>query len=180
MENVTPTPAQPAEYCKACATKVVNDDAFCTNCGYPLKGTEKDQRYFIAERSNVMIDMAEFNNKIRRAGNSLYYLSGVFVLIAIITFFKNQDAPDVLGLVVPLVILAALFLVLGSYSRKRPLACLVSGLCLYIIVQVLLAVSNPVNLASGIIWKILIIGYLVNGIRSAVEIEKLKKEHNIA
>ena len=180
MENAIPEPAQPAGYCKACAAQVVNDDAFCTSCGYPLKGTEKDQRYFMAERSNVMIDMAEFNNKIRRAGNSLYYLSGVFVLIALINYFRNQNDPLVLGFVIPLMILAVLFLVLGYYSRKKPLACLISGLCLYIIVQVLLIVSNPANLAAGIIWKIFIIGYLVNGVRSAIEIEKLKKEHNIA
>src|SRR5271166_5322451 len=106
MDNAIPTPAQSAEYCKACASKVTDDDAFCTNCGYPLKGTEKDQRYFIAERSNVLIDMAEFNNKIRKAGNSLFYLSGVFMLIALINFFKNEDDPNVLGIVIPMVILA--------------------------------------------------------------------------
>ena len=180
MENVIPTPAQSPEYCKSCAAQVVNDDAFCTNCGYPLKGTEKDQRYFIAERSNVMIDMAEFNNKIRKAGNSLYYLSGLFLLIAIISFFVNEDSPEVLGTVIPLVILAAVFLVLGSYSRKKPLACLVSGLCLYVIVQVLMIVNDPATVARGIIWKIAIIAYMITGIKSAIELEKLKKEHNIA
>ena len=178
MENTASTTT--TTYCNACATEVVNDDAFCTNCGYPLKGSEKDQRYFIAQRSNVLIDMAEFNKKIKHAGNSLYYLSGVFVLMAIISFFKYQDDAEVLGIVIPIVILAALFLVLGSYSRKKPLACLVSGLCLYVIVQVLNIVSNPASVASGIIWKIAIIGYLVVGIRSAIEIEKIKKEHNIA
>jgi len=180
MENVIPAEAKADEFCYACASKVVNDDVYCTSCGYPLKGSEFDQRTFMARQQNVHIDMAEFNQKIRRAGNTLYYLAGLFVVFALVSFAVNKDNPNVLGIVIPLFILAALFLALGAYSRKKPLACLVSGLALYIIVQVLLAISNPINLASGIIWKILIIGYLINGIKSAIEIEKIKKENNIA
>ncbi len=84
------------------------------------------------------------------------------------------------GIIITYVVLITLFVFLGFFSRKKPLAGIVSGLCLYVIVQAINAITSPVTLFSGIIVKILIIGYLVNGIKSAIEIEKFKKEHNIA
>jgi hypothetical protein len=178
MENVLPAP--PIERCAHCFAEVKNDDVYCTNCGYPLKGSELDQRSFIANNEIVHIDIAEFHKKVRSAGNTLYYLAGLFVISGIVNFFILKNDPNVLAVVIPIFILAILFLALGGYSRKQPLACLVSGLCLYIIVQVILAFDNPVNLASGIIIKIVIIGYLIKGIKSAIGLEKIKKENNIA
>ncbi|WP_143014033.1 hypothetical protein [Mucilaginibacter pineti] len=124
--------------------------------------------------------MNEFNKTLKSATMSLYYLAGIFVISGLISFFMNKDNADVLAIVLPNFILAILFLVLGSFSRKKTLACLVSGLSLYIIVQVLNAIADPVSIGRGIIMKIIIIGYLINGIKSAINIEKIKKENNIA
>jgi hypothetical protein len=179
METVIPTPARPEDYCKSCAAKIVNDDAFCTTCGYPLKGTEKEQTRFIRQHANAMTNMVDFKKKVDRASNLLYYLSAAFLLIAVITYAGHQDDPDILTVVLQLVILTGIFLALGSYSHKKPLACFVSGLCLYVIVQVIDVVNNPSHIAHGILWKIAVIVYLVIGIRSAVDVERLKKEHNI-
>nr|WP_067058316.1 hypothetical protein [Mucilaginibacter sp. L294] len=173
------TIAQPKERCASCFNEIVNDDVYCTNCGYPIKGTEHEQRVFLSQNEVNNIDYNVYNDKVKRAGNSLYYLAGFALLGAIISFFTKQDDPNVLAYTLPSLILAVLFLVLGSYSKKKPLACIVSGLVLYLIVQILLIIDNPVNIASGIIVKIIIIGYLINGIKSALELEKFKKEHNI-
>jgi len=177
MEESFTNAARPQDYCKSCAAKIVNDDAFCTTCGYPLKGTEKEQTRFIRHHAHAVTTAVDLNNKIRRAGNTLYYLSGVFMLIAIIIYCLDPNSPDILIAVLQLVILTGIFLALGSYSRKKPLASLVAGLCLYVIMQVIGMVNNPTNILS--IWKIAIIVYLIIGIRSAVEIEKLKKDHNV-
>ena len=173
------TIAQPKEKCASCFNEIVNDDVFCANCGYPIKGSEDEQRKFIGETEVTGIYYKEYNDKVKRAGNSLYYLAAFALLGAIISFFMRQDDPNVLAYTLPSLILAVLFLALGGYSRKKPLACIVSGLVLYIIVQVLLIIDNPVNIASGIIIKIVIIGYMINGIKSALELEKFKKEHNL-
>jgi hypothetical protein len=37
-----------------------------------------------------------------------------------------------------------------------------------------------VNIGKGIIVKIVVIGYLVKGLQSAMEVEKIKKEYNIS
>jgi hypothetical protein len=180
MENSIALTPEPTAKCDACYTDVLNDDAFCANCGYPVKGTEFEQKTFVANQQVLHIDMAEYNDKIKKAGNSLYYLSGIFLLNALFVFFTNKDSEDVLGVTLPIIILSILFLGLGGYSRKKPLACIICGLSLYVIVQVLNLIVDPVSLFRGIIFKVIIIGYLIKGIKSALELENFKKENNIA
>jgi len=180
MENSIPITLHPDECCAACDTAVLNDDIYCNNCGYPLKGSEQEQKSFILKREWAGIDIASFSKRLKSAANKLYYLAGVFVLYGIIVFFLKKDEEDVLAYVLPNLILAVMFFALGGYSMKKPLACMVSGLCLYAIVLILNFIANPAKIASGIIFKIVIIGYLIKGIKSAIEIEKIKKEHNIA
>ena len=179
MENIDPAPAQPQDYCNCCAAKIVNDDAFCTTCGYPLKGTEKGQTRFIRQHAHAVTNVTDFKKKVDRASNFLYYLSGAFLLIAIIDYATDSDNPDILTIVLQLVILTGIFLALGPYSHKKPLASFISGLCLYVIMQVIDVVNNPSHIMHGILWKIAIVVYLVIGIRAAVDVETLKKEHNI-
>lgn len=180
MENSIAITGEATEKCAACYTNVIADDVYCANCGYPLKGSEFDQRSFIAGREATSLDLADYNKKIRSAGNSLYYLAGVFLLSAIVIFFTNQDAPEVLGNTLPVLILAILFVALGGYTSKKPLACIICGLSLYIIVQVLAIIGDPTIAFRGIIFKIVIIGYLIKGIKTALDLERFKKENNIA
>jgi hypothetical protein len=169
------------ERCNACFTATNDIDQFCNNCGYPLKGSKFEQNTFLSKRSEAEIDLIAFDKRIKKAVSVLFYLSGIFILGAIVSFFTKKDDPDVLAVVVPYIILGVLFLVLGEFGTKKTLACTVCGLCLYVITEILTFVSNPgdINLFD-IIIKLVIIGYLVNGIRSAIDIERIKKEHNIA
>lgn len=180
MENSISTPVLQTELCTYCNSKTETEDVFCTNCGYPLKGTELEQNNFVTQRSFNDIDLADLNKKLKNAGMSLYYLAGIFVISGFVNFFLSKDNPEVLAIVIPIFILAVLFLILGAYSAKKPLACLISGLSLYIIVQILSAIDDPVNIAKGIIFKIAIIGYLIKGIKSAIDIEKIKKDNHLA
>jgi hypothetical protein len=180
MENSLTVSATPVEECFACYAKVSNDDFFCPNCGYPLKGSGQEQSDFILKRNYADIDIASFNKRLKSAANTLYYLAGSFIFIGILLFFLKKDDPDVLALVLPNLILAIVFLALGGYTKKKPLASIVSGLCLYVIVLIMIFINNPASIAYGIIVKIIILGYLIKGVKSAIEIEKIKKEHNIA
>ncbi|AYL95979.1 zinc ribbon domain-containing protein [Mucilaginibacter celer] len=180
MENQIPAAVVPAERCTYCNTEIKAEDTFCTQCGYPVKGTETEQNHFISEREIQEIDLFTYNKSLRQATNTLYYLSGIFVFAALIYFGLHKDDPDVVAVVITNIIMAAIFLVLGSYSKRKPLACLVSGLSLYVIVQVLNAVVSPTSLLQGILVKIIIIGYMIRGIKSAMDVEKIRKENNIA
>lgn len=180
MDNPTTLAGELTKRCDSCLKNIENDDVYCTNCGYPIQGTEIEQKDFIANNEVVDINLADYNKKIRTAGNSLYYLAGIFFFWGVLSYFTTKDSPTAFGYLLISLILAIIFLVLGGYSRKKPLACIISGLCLYIILQVLNAIDNPATILSGIIVKIIIIGYMIKGIKSAIELEKFKKENNLA
>ncbi|MFI5139239.1 MAG: hypothetical protein ACHQIM_15555 [Sphingobacteriales bacterium] len=142
MENSLSASITPIEQCAACNVQVLNDDEYCSNCGYPLKGAEQEQKDFILKKDFANIDIAGFDKRIKKAGNTLYYLAFFFIFGGVIVFFLKKNSPDVLAMILPNLILTVVFLVLGWYSRKKPLACIVSGLCLYIITLLLIYINN--------------------------------------
>jgi predicted amidophosphoribosyltransferase len=125
MENQIPAAVQLAEKCAHCSTDVKPGDTFCTQCGYPVKGTEAEQNKFISERQVEEIDMFTYNKTLRQASNTLYYLAGVFVFSGLLYFFMHKDQSDVLAVVITDIIMVAIFMVLGAYSKKKPLACII-------------------------------------------------------
>ncbi len=178
-ETLAITPSEPA-LCASCYANVAEADAFCDNCGYPIKGTEEEQQFFKNNRIVKEIDLADYQTKIIKAGNKLFWIAGFFAFGGFIMFLTSKDDQEtnVNGLIVCLVI-SFIFVALGAWSRKKPLAALVSGAALYGIVVILAAISNPLTIISGIIWKIIIIGAFVQGIKAAIEADKIKKEFNI-
>ncbi|MEO6523466.1 MAG: hypothetical protein ABIN91_17410 [Mucilaginibacter sp.] len=180
MEDNLSIPATKASFCSSCYTKVNEADAYCDNCGYPLKGTEIEQQNFITNRNVKEIDLEDYNKKIKSAGNALYWVAIACVLSGIILYATAAvDAEQKFATLITNLILAIIFIALGVWSRKKPFAALVSGACLYAIILILNAIQNPLSIISGIIIKIIIIGAFIKGIRSAIEAEKIKKELNI-
>lgn len=180
MENFNPAAAVSTDQtCASCLSAVNADAVSCVNCGYPLKGTPEEQNAFELRRSNNQIDLQEYTKVLNSAGNYLYYLAAIFIISGIVKFFIKQEDPQVIYFTTTYVVLGVIFLALGGFSRKKPLACLVAGLVLYIAVQGIGAIYDPINLFKSFIFQVLIIGYLLKGIRSAMDIEKIKKENGI-
>ena len=179
MDNFPSANATALTLCNACFKNVNEIDAFCNNCGYPLKGSEMEQQTFIVDRGNREADLEEANKKIKRAGNTLFWVAGGTVLMGFVLYFTSSDPDEKVGGLIVNLILAMLYVALGGWSRKKPMAALISGFSLYILILILNAVVSPASIASGIIIKILFIGYFINGIKSAIEAEKIKKELNI-
>ncbi|HVV54108.1 MAG TPA: zinc ribbon domain-containing protein [Mucilaginibacter sp.] len=177
--ELTTTPSNETHLCDSCFSPVGADDQFCPHCGYPLKGTPEEQKTFKSKQIVNSIDMADYQKKLRIAANTLYYLCGIFILAAIVLFFVHKDEDQVLAYVIPNLILAVIFLLLGAFTKKQPLACVISGLCLYVIVQVLNAMVDIKTLFSGIYIKIFIILFLIRGIKSAIEVDRIRKESNL-
>ena len=172
-------PAPPIYKCAACFTVVNDADIHCTACGYPLKGTAIDQTAFIANHKNLNVDFVNYSKAIKKAGRTLFYLSAIFAISGIYNFFVSKDDPDVILIVVPLIVLAITFLLLGEFSKKKPLACIIVGIGLYGIVQILDLIGDPASIARGIFGRVVIIILLINGLESALDVEKIKKEHHI-
>ena len=86
-----------------------------------------------------------------------------------IIFFFSLDS---IGILITNGILSIIYLVLGSYTSKKPLMAILLGLLLYLTTIIISAIFDPSTLIRGIIWKILIIGYLGKGVYSASSIKK--------
>jgi hypothetical protein len=175
MEDISTSNGALTINCGACFKQVNHDDAFCDSCGYPLKGSESEQKQFIAVRNTKEIDLEAANKKIRDAGKALYWVAGITAAFGLIYFFTSKSIPVLLVNL----ILAAIFFGLGLWSKTKPLTAIISGLSLYAITIILNAIADPLSIAKGIIFKIAIIGLFIKAIKSAIEAEKLKKELNV-
>jgi hypothetical protein len=179
MGNQMPPAPPPIIRCEACFKEVVENDVYCSSCGYPLKGALHEQQAFVSKINKADFDLVAFKKRIKKAGRALFYLSGIFIAGAIFSLFKMKDDPDITAISIRGFIIGAIFLVLAEYSKKKMLACFISGLCLFVIVQLINILSNPEFDLYYAVFIVAIIVYLVIGIKSAIEIEKIKKEHNL-
>jgi hypothetical protein len=179
MEDLSTPDAAEAVFCAACSKKVNDEDAFCDACGYPLKGTEKEQDYFMSVRSSREIDLDDAYKKIKRAGNVLYWIAGVSVIVGLIGYFANKDDSARTALLIVNVVLAIIYAGLGLWSQKKPLTSIISGFSLYAMMVLINAIANPITIFSGIFFKIFFVGCFIKGVKSALEVDKIKKELNI-
>ena len=73
--------------CKCCFEKTNELDQFCTNCGFPLRGTEEQQNSFIYERGYKKMQVNELAGKASRASVTFYIISGLMFLSGIVIFY---------------------------------------------------------------------------------------------
>jgi hypothetical protein len=178
-EEITLTLALEPIHCKCCFEKINETDLFCQSCGFPLKSTEEEQNNFIYTRNYKHLELQGLDKKIRSAGTTLYVLAGFFLLFGLGYFFINSNNESSSGILITNAIVAIIFLLLGYWSKKKPVAAIISGMVLFVLVQLLSIFEDPSNIYKGIIMKIIIIGYLIKGMQSAFEAEKIRKQHNI-
>ncbi|HZX57825.1 MAG TPA: hypothetical protein VFE54_03835 [Mucilaginibacter sp.] len=162
-------------YCKSCTVPVTTNDQFCAGCGYPLKGTDDEQKTFLMDKSYKELNLEEAKTQVKKARNAMYYVAGATVLGGLIFYGVNKDGV----LLLVNAILAVLFAAIGFWCTRMPLAGVITGTSLYALIFILNAVENPLTILSGIIFKIFIVGCFIRGIKAALEAEKLKKELNI-
>ena len=171
---------QSTNFCACCAVKFDENDFYCNSCGYPLQGSEEEQKNHIANRSIKEIDLEDFHKNIKSATNSLYWVAGLFALGGLITTFQLPNSEDIAAHLITYVILISAFLALAVWGKQKPLPAIISGLSLYVIIQIVNAIFDPITILSGIILKIIIIVCLIKGIKAALEADKIKKELNIS
>ena len=62
---------------------------------------------------------------------------------------------------------AVIFFGLAAWTNKKPLLAMGIGLGVYVLTIALIAMADPSTLVKGILWKVLIIFYLIYGIKNA-------------
>ena len=166
-------------HCDACSAIIKEEDFFCQNCGFPIKAPGEERDAFINDRNFHAFELTEMQKKIKNASTSIFVISGFTAAAAVVIYFMTPETQNPLALMIINLVVAGIFLGLGFWCKKQPVAAIISALCLYIILWLIAIIDNPLNIVSGIIIKILIIGYLIKGLKSAFEAQKIKKAHNL-
>jgi hypothetical protein len=180
MTDSQPLPvAEEIFECKCCFEKINPVDQFCQKCGFPLKGSDSEQQEFMYRRSFKKSELDFLAKKIESAATTLYVLAGLSFLIGIVYFFINRTTDDGSALLITYTIIAVIYLLLGVWSKTKPLASIISGMVLYVLLEIMGAIDNPLNIFKGIILKVIIISYLIKGLMSALEAEKIRRQHHI-
>ena len=167
MEEITLTGA----ICSQCSSEIKSDSKFCTNCGFPENGDEKEKAVFHANKAMKKNQIMDDNKKVTSARKTLYWLAGIFMFFGLVQFFMTES----LEVLLSNVILAVIFLLLAYWSQKRPFAAILSALLLYVTVIALNAIIEPYTLAKGIFVKIIILSFLIKGTYSASQISKINE-----
>ncbi|RKR83239.1 hypothetical protein BDD43_3442 [Mucilaginibacter gracilis] len=165
--------------CDVCFMKVYHNDMMCNHCGYPLKGNSAKQKIFIKNRNINEIDFDAYKKNIKTAGIALYWVAASCALYGILQYRVDADEELKFYVLIGNLIAAMAFVSLGSWSRKKTLAAILSGTALYVTLQVLNMAYDPATIPRNFIVKILVAIALVRGLISAINIEKVKKELNI-
>lgn len=101
---------------------------------------------------------------------SLFFIAGMFTLIGFLEAFVIQGHMLVFGIIDWTV--ALIFLGLGIWSLFHAYRAMITGLIVYAALNLLLAVLDPTTLYRGIIWKVMIVSFLIYGIKTANEERK--------
>jgi hypothetical protein len=180
METTTSTAQNAAAKCPVCRAKVDAQDTFCNNCGYPRKGSEHEQRMFLLKRNTQKNKLERANKKIWQATNTLFIIGALIGILSLGNCFLSLTAlRGDYGQLISQLPIAIIFVALGFWCKKRPLPAILCGFTFYLLLQILYTIVSPQTIVNGIVIKLFVIGFLINGIRAVLEAEKIKKEMNV-
>lgn len=158
--------------CENCSTENSSDKKFCSQCSFPIGGTEDEQRSFrllVSSRKRLLSDAED---KIKSARYTIYILAGIFFLVGGIAGLANDDIPT---LIVNFC-LCVLYLIFAAWCTKNPFGAILTAFIVYVTILVVNFFVDPATIFGGIIIKIFVIAAFIKGIRSAQEGQGYLKE----
>lgn len=178
MEKSATNPQQ-IIYCPSCWTPITPNDAFCHRCGCSINASEKEQKRHTLSRAYKEIDLVKARKKIRHAGDALFWIAGLTFLSSLWVYNQSEDYDYKLVQLIINLIFSAINAGLGIWAQKQPLPAILSGLSLFVLLLIANAFADPADIMNNILYKAIVIVLFINGIRSVINAEKLKKELNI-
>ncbi|HTH58497.1 MAG TPA: hypothetical protein VL728_20765 [Cyclobacteriaceae bacterium] len=149
--------------CENCGNLHSAAQKFCSKCSFPINGTEEEKIQFKNKIRGHQFLKEEAEKELKKPRVIILVLAGVVLLSGLYQGFANDDfATMIVNLCMSL-----LYLILAAWCSKNPFGAILTALLVYITVNVINAFVDPLSLFQGIILKIIFIGALVKGIRSA-------------
>lgn len=121
------------------------------------------------------LELQSAETQVRKARNALFVVAGL-TLVLNLFMLASTDSFDAVSLITVLV-LTAIFAGLGFMTKKQPFAAIIIGLVIYVALWIFdIVVLGPEYLLRGLLFKGIIIYFLITGLKHAREAERLKKE----
>lgn len=154
--------------CYVCKQEgLTESDKFCPNCGFPQRGEYNDQWRFIINQRKKKSSIREAKDLVARGRNILFLVAGFNVL----SFIGTDNTTLAVG-----VIISLMYLGFGIWAAKKPFPALLTGLVVYVTINLFFGIFEPYFLVSGLLLKVAIVGTLAYAVYSSKESEKLEKE----
>lgn len=136
----------------------------------PQSAEQQEESIFDEE----LLNSDEYNKHVRHARNAIFFVAGAQVVLGLILSFAGPDELFVYS-IIELLIVAGIFAGLGFWAMKNPYPAILTALIFYCALILLYAAIEPVSIMRGIILKVVIIIYLVKGLKNAREAQRLKE-----
>ncbi|GAA0736800.1 MULTISPECIES: hypothetical protein [Flavobacteriaceae] len=160
--------------CPNCKETVSQIEFECSNCGYPLSGTEKEKAIFIGKQITNKTKIGDAKDSQNRVQKILYIIAAFQFLNAFLVYRKLYSIEDVIFYCV----LGIILIIFGYLCPKKPILFISLSLALILGYYLLLYLNDPMYLYSGILWKIVIVASLLYGLALSFDEQKLKKKYN--
>ena len=120
--------------------------------------------------------MEGYDKHIRHARNAIFFVVGVLVINLIILTATYPLGYEYLWIDLSIWgLFIAGFIFLGLHTKKKPYNAIVGALCLYGIFIALNAYFDVSTLYKGILFKIIVIVMLINGLNDAKATQEMQK-----
>jgi hypothetical protein len=116
--------------------------------------------------------MEGYDKPVRRARITLFVIAGL-ILITLYQVLPFNDDPARMITAGLIVLLAAIYVTLGFWTRKKPYTALIVALCIFGGSILLDAIFEPVSILNGIIIKIAIVLVLISGLSNARDCQRM-------
>lgn len=155
---------------------------FCTNCGYPVH-PNYERLTLYNERLQERKDLQNYCRiKISRARNTLYLLAAFWALGLTYSFSSRRDS---LIRNFVMLLLAAIYMILGWWTLKRPFTALLISLLLmltFIAINAWAEFTSMFVTSAGIyllVIQIVLTYFLVHGVKAAFHADILEEEFKL-
>ena len=166
-------PADEINICKSCKYTVQTEDIYCSDCGYPLQGTEEEKKQFVIKKIRKKTQLDDEVTRVRHARNALFITSALFMVSALILSLAGELHTAVL---VESVIAGIIYLALGFWCKRKPFAAILTGLIIFLTIITMNIIYEPEGFYKGLIIRIIIVFFLINGLISARKVRLIRKE----
>ena len=168
----SPALEERSSVCSNCKSSMEITQDYCQQCGFPenKEDKEKDQfHYRIKLKKNVL---AEAQKKLKNVKILLFILAALNLIVGIFYASTLGVGAEFLGCMIS----AAVFVGCAFWVDKQALTGILAAFIFYLLLQVISIIISPVNIFSGILWKIIIITVFIKGINSAKDYKDYKAQ----